>query len=384
MGECIDIFRSIGASCNALTNVGGVNKRVWITQLSQVLNYTFDADGYLNTIELTSGNTLKTITGKKFSNSGNFEGVIGNAKLIKQNAILKIFYSNPTDKSSLETYIKAQQLVVFFETESKKIEVYGLEKGMTLSAFVGGTGTNLQDESSALYTISGEQKSLPFYFKNGTFVESVEYLNNLNIPASIQSYSAGISQIDVTNNGGDDWSFDFFIAPISLQVPSGVTVDSIDYAVTFWSGGTDSALDNGSSITDCTFSTNSNGAGVYDLDCTYNMSDGSQFQIAKLILVDGTGNILASVEAGGTVVNSVNGLVIDISADITQVGVNYPILWGAAISGGAVLLPETGANVVLTLSPTTTILFTALTLDSTFTNDYTAGGGLVRTKITIS
>ena len=86
---------------------------------------------------------------------------------------------NPTDKTSLETYIKAQQLVVFFETESKKIEVYGLEKGMTLNALAGGTGTNLQDEISALYTISGEQNSLPFYFKNGTFIESVEYLNNL-------------------------------------------------------------------------------------------------------------------------------------------------------------------------------------------------------------
>jgi hypothetical protein len=381
MAECIDIFRSIGASCNALNNVGGVNKRVWITQLSQVLNYTFDSDGYLNTIELTSGNTLKTITGKKFSNSGTFEGVIGNAKLIKQNAILKIFYSNPTDKSSIETYIKAQQLVVFFETESKKIEVYGLEKGMTLSAFVGGTGTNLQDESSALYTISGEQKSLPFYFRNGTFIESVEYLNNLAIPSDISSYTAGVSQIDFDNNGGDDWSVGFKIAPTSLQVPSGVTVDSIDYGVAFWSGGTDSALDNGNSITDYTFSTNSNGAGVYDLDCTYNMSDGSSFTITKLVAVDGGGTILASVEAGGVIVNSVNGLVIDISADITQVGVNYPIMWGANPIG---LLPEIGADVVLTIPIATTDIVTLLTLDSTFTNDYSAGGALVFSSINIS
>lgn len=201
-----------------------------------------------------------------------------------------------------------------------------------------------------------------------------------NYNYSITSYSAGVSQIDVTNNGGDDWSFEFFIAPISLQVPFGVMVDSIDYSVTFWSGGTDSALDNGNSITDYTFSTNSNGAGVYDLDCVYNMSDGSSFKIAKLVLVDGSGNILASVEAGGTVVNSVSGLVIDISANITQVGVTYPIIWGA----GIVPLPQTGTNVVLTLPPTTTILFTVLTLDSTFTNDYTAGGGLVRTSISIS
>lgn len=197
---------------------------------------------------------------------------------------------------------------------------------------------------------------------------------------SISSYTAGTSEIGFTNNGGDDWDIDYYITPTSLQVPSGVTVESIDYAVVFWSGGTDSALDNGNSITDYTFSTNSNGAGVYDLDCVYNMSDGSTFQITKLVLVDGSGNILASVEAGGTVVNSVSGLVIDISANITQVGVTYPIIWGA----GIVPLPQTGTNVVLTLPPTTTTLFTVLTLDSTFTNDYTAGGGLVRTSTTIS
>jgi len=197
----------------------------------------------------------------------------------------------------------------------------------------------------------------------------------------ISSYTAGVSQIDFDNNGGDDWSVGFKIAPTSLQVPSGVTVDSIDYTVTFWSLGVDTALASANSLINATFSTNSNGAGVYDLDCVYNMSDGSTFKITKLVLVDDIGNILASVEAGGVTINSVSGLVIDISADITQVGVNYPIQWAAnPIS----LLPQTGANVVLNIPVGTTDIVTILPLDSTFTNDYTAGGALVFSSITIS
>jgi len=254
-----------------------------------------------------------------------------------------------------------------------------------------GLGTaNSQEEYCVLWNDYSGNYELGYIIPGDTGCEFKFYGNfapqflKAYMSSDISSYTAGVSQIDFDNNGGDDWSVGFKIAPVSLQIPSGVTVESIDYDVTFWSGGVDTVLESGNTTSDQVFYENGNGAGVYDLDCMYNMSDGSQFQITKLVLVDGSGNILASVEAGGTVVNSVSGLVIDISANITQVGVSYPIEWGASISGGFALLPETGANVVLTLPPTTTILFTVLTLDSTFTNDYTAGGGLVRTSITIS
>jgi hypothetical protein len=48
MVDCVDILRSITKSCG--DNVGGVNKRVWITQLQQIENYTFDSLGYVNSI----------------------------------------------------------------------------------------------------------------------------------------------------------------------------------------------------------------------------------------------------------------------------------------------------------------------------------------------
>lgn len=381
MAECIDIFRSIGASCNALNNVGGVNKRVWITQLSQVLNYTFDADGYLNTIELTSGNTLKTITGKKFSNSGTFEGVIGNAKLIKQNAILKIFYYNPTDKTSLETYIKAQQLVVFFETESKKIEVYGLEKGMTLSAIAGGTGANLQDESSALYTISGEQKSLPFYFKNGTFVDSIEYLNNLGIGA-ITSYSAGTSSITFEPDGSNGWNVGVIANPTTIQVPSGTTITSCDYEIKHYASGTSGGTNSGSLTTDDTINTGALGAGTYEISLIYHISNGDEVNTIYAYQVDATDGLIAYCKINGATVNSVSGLDVSVTADVNSSSV-MNIDWYAYDGGSSFVQIGTGTSATLTVPIGTIYIVPVVTLGSDFP-DYPSPELASHFSITIS
>lgn len=199
----------------------------------------------------------------------------------------------------------------------------------------------------------------------------------------IQSYTAGTTTIGFTDNGSDDFDIDFKIAPTSYQ-PDTETIDSYDWEVTFWAGGNDTGLGSGNETADSTFNVTGNGAGVYDIDITYNLSDGSTFKITKLVKVNGSGTILAIVEAGGIAVNSVSGLDIDVSADITQVGVTYPITWGVLTGGGAQVLPQTGADVVLTLPADTTKLFTVLTLDSVFTDDYSGGGALVVSEVTIS
>ena len=54
--DCIDTLRSIGATCASVNQVGGVNKRLWITQLGQIASYTYDADGYVNTISMGTDN----------------------------------------------------------------------------------------------------------------------------------------------------------------------------------------------------------------------------------------------------------------------------------------------------------------------------------------
>jgi hypothetical protein len=185
--ECIDILRSIGATCESIEQVGGVKKKVWITQLSQIDSYTTDADGYVDGITMNTDNSsndykLITVTGKKFTHNGTFEGVIGeNINTINHNAIVKIYTENPTQRANVLTLFKADELVVFFETEAGKIEIYGLDKGLEASAMTGQTGIALQDDVGIVLTLSGEQTRLPDYFlTGGTLATSIAYLDNIS------------------------------------------------------------------------------------------------------------------------------------------------------------------------------------------------------------
>ncbi len=185
--DCIDTLRSIGATCASVNQVGGVNKRLWITQLGQIASYTYDADGYVNTISMGTDNSsdsykLITVTGKKFTHNGTLEGVVGNnVNLIKHNAIVKIYTDTPAQRDAVTALFKGQELVEFFENENGKIEIYGLDKGLEASALAGGTGVALQDDNGITLTLSGEQTKLPeFFLVGGALATSVAYLDNIS------------------------------------------------------------------------------------------------------------------------------------------------------------------------------------------------------------
>lgn len=187
--DCIDDLRSIGISCEGQSQVGGVAKRIWLTQKQQIDSYTFDSDGYLDTIVMGALNPstdykLVTVTGKKYTHNGTFEGVVGaNSNLIKHNAIVKIFTETPTQRDNVVKLFNADELVVFFENENGKIEVYGFDKGLEASALAGATGVQLQDDTGITLTLSGDQTKLPYFFLNGgTLATSIAYLDAISAP----------------------------------------------------------------------------------------------------------------------------------------------------------------------------------------------------------
>ena len=212
MVDCVDILRSITKSCG--DNVGGVNKRVWITQLQQINSYTYDSLGYVNSlVTKENGNTnypyeLKKVISKKGSHSGNVEAIENvNIDVFKHTAILKAYATTPEQRDSLVSLYGASKVVVFFETDNGEIEIYGLENGLYATALTGNTGEQMQDDTAFTFTLSGLQTSLPKYFLyGGSLATSIAYLDNigLNPLAYISSYTAGTSTIDFINNGGDD------------------------------------------------------------------------------------------------------------------------------------------------------------------------------------
>jgi hypothetical protein len=173
MASCVELIAGLDASCAALNKVGGVKKRVWITQLSQLSAtspYTVGANGYITAITMGtdgSGNdyTLKQFVGKKSKNSIALALTVGpNVNTHKTDFLLALYHFTPADRESIETLINCEDVVVFAETEAGQIEVLGIDQGLNASAGTGGVGVNLQDATEYMLTLSGEQRNLPYLF----------------------------------------------------------------------------------------------------------------------------------------------------------------------------------------------------------------------------
>jgi hypothetical protein len=186
MADCVDNLLSIGFDA-CTPQVGGVNKRVWLTQKEQISGTTKDSDGYVNTITMASDGSadykLITVTGKKFKNSGAFELVVGdNVNLVKHTAVVACYPTTPAQRDALLVLLNADEMVAIFETEDGKIEIYGLDKGMEASALTGGTGTLLQDDKAVVFTMAGDQTRLPEFFLDTDLATSIAYLDNITAP----------------------------------------------------------------------------------------------------------------------------------------------------------------------------------------------------------
>lgn len=382
MNDCIDILRSIGATCTSLNQIGGVDKRVWVTQLNQIESYTFDSNGYVNSLVTKENGTsnyryeLAQIVGKKNTHSGNYEGVVGeNVSFVKQNAVLKIYTDTPSDRDKVVELFDAQELVIFFENNNGKIEVYGLDKGLEGSALVGGTGTEMQDDTAVTITLTGDQNKLPYFFLyGGSLATSIEYLDNIGLQPIyyIQSYTSGTSTIDFTNNGGDDWDIGFKIAMDSEQLPSGQTIDDYDIDVYHYVSGVGTQIEQSTQSTDYIVNTSGNGAGVYAVEQAYNVYDNGNYVTSitqqSLYKVDALGNLEAYFKGKGIIVNSVNGLDINVTEVVDQ-SENYPIEWYSFDGNNAPQLIGTGETVTLTLPTNCISIIAQAVVDSVFTND---------------
>ena len=373
--DCVDILRSITKSCG--DNVGGVNKRVWITQLQQIQSYTYDSLGYVNSITTKEIGTtnyayeLKKVISKKGSHSGNVEALENaNVDVFKHTAILKAYATTPEQRDSLVSLYGASKVVVFFETDNGEIEIYGLENGLYATALTGNTGEQMQDDTAFTFTLSGLQTSLPKYFLyGGSLATSIAYLDEigLNPIYAIQEYSAGISTITFTPDGSNGWDIGIVANPTTVQIPSGVTIDSVDYEITFYQGGSEINAISGNLTADDTINTGANGAGAYKVQLTYLLSNGSYYTTSSLIVVNSTDAILHYFNGEGTVVNSVSGMNIDVTASIETTISSPNITWIAY--NGAFSNVGTGINDILSLPIGTTDVGYKVDLTSDF-SDY--------------
>ena len=190
----------------------------------------------------------------------------------------------------------------------------------------------------------------------------------------IQSYTAGTSTIDFTNNGGDDWDIGFKIAMTSPQLPSGCNAPEYNANIFFYVAGGGTPKNQTLETADKTINVAGNGAGVYHVEQTYNIVNSSLVQIGiigiqSIFKVDASGTLLAYFKCNGITVNSVNGLDINVTAYVTQ-SENYPIEWYSYDSSFNPTLIGTGLTASLTLPTDCAYLIAQPVLDSVFTVDF--------------
>lgn len=157
------ISEGLDPSCEALDKIGGVNKTIYFGNLDE-LTFTTNGAGYINSVTLSTSpvGLLYKFVGKTKKNNSTFELQVGeNTNTWKQAILAKLYFYYPEDRAAIEALTSADDLVGFIQTESGLFEVYGWTKGVRAEAATAANGILIQDDTSMLVTISGEEVALP-------------------------------------------------------------------------------------------------------------------------------------------------------------------------------------------------------------------------------
>lgn len=165
MPACDVQLSSIFPSCEAFKSVAGVRTFGYYCRRADITAYTHATDGTVTGVTLPTGKLKKFETGK-FQNSGAFAlaaSTIGK-KRFTQTYINRIYYRSQADRNAMTAYILADDVVVFSPNNDNQIEIYGADLGLEVTTVAGGTGTKLDDDNTALLTLTGAESDLPVLF----------------------------------------------------------------------------------------------------------------------------------------------------------------------------------------------------------------------------
>lgn len=182
--NCAGELISLDPTCEALKKKGGLAKKIWAAPFDQ-LTFTTDVDGNIDTVTVATtspATVLTTYTGKKDKHSGTYAGQVGeNANTIQQDLAMRLYFFTQAERDAIDAlFANTQETVFFVQTQAGQIECWGYDTGLLPSAFTGGTGTLLNDDTSVLMTYSGQQDGVAKVCKFGaTLADDIAYLNAL-------------------------------------------------------------------------------------------------------------------------------------------------------------------------------------------------------------
>lgn len=181
MADC-GITSGISINCDALKRVGGVNKRAYVFNLSNLLDdkYTIDGDGYVTAINFDPYGGLYEIVSDKFSHSGGYSAVLnsGGNTFFQHEVLIKAFSDTPAEDSVIEDLAVAD-VGVILETNNQEFLLYGGFSGLRLSEGSQNTGAEFGSDITDQITLQGGETSKPLRVLDTDYATTKAYLAGL-------------------------------------------------------------------------------------------------------------------------------------------------------------------------------------------------------------
>lgn len=143
-----------GINCNALRRVGGVKKRAYVFNHSELVSVNYDSDGYIDKLNFDAYKGLYNFKSRKSAHSGGVTAQISGAggnKFFQHDVILKMFPDDPTEDQIMEE-ILVGCVGIILEDNNGEFKLYGLENGLDQTE--GGENTGQEQNADVAYSLT--------------------------------------------------------------------------------------------------------------------------------------------------------------------------------------------------------------------------------------
>ncbi len=165
-------------SCDDLKRVGGLNKRLWLFNLSG-LSTPISAltDGYVTNIPLSTYQTLYQIQGPKYSHSFEINEQRSDEGLVQweHKLMIKFMNTNPVDDALLEDLTVAE-VGGIVQTNNNEFLILGAANGLTSTESKLQSGQKSGDSSATTVTLTGNEQSVYKRLLRGDVNSTLAYL----------------------------------------------------------------------------------------------------------------------------------------------------------------------------------------------------------------
>ncbi|TGE08751.1 hypothetical protein [Hymenobacter fodinae] len=154
-------------TCEAFKKVGGVDATFYYTLRKDIASIAKASDGTVTGVTLKVGAKLYKVTGRKFQNGINYDlkiGATGNNTWTHKHTA-RFYHFTQTDRTQLESYAIADDVVVFQPTNATQTEILGLSLGLAAATGKGGSGIKLDDDNTLVFELQGDEPNLPVLFQ---------------------------------------------------------------------------------------------------------------------------------------------------------------------------------------------------------------------------